>query len=233
MGTRSAALRDPWLAVAAACALGFLVLAAIVNGQGYVAFDRPVIDATRGLPVPVAAWEAITAAGGLVLVAVGVGLVAWLLLRRQYRLALVVAVALIGASLFTEAVKQFVERPRPPGQPVVYAPGYSFPSGHSLTGTVTYGLVAFVAWRTALALAVRRAIVAACVALAAGVGLSRIALGVHYPSDVLAGWLAGTAIVATVVVVAHVIDAAARAREAASDARPDAPAGGAVGRPGA
>jgi undecaprenyl-diphosphatase len=208
MHTRPAPFRDPWSWAAAACALGFLALALIVNGQGYVAFDQSVIDAVQGLPIPSAVWEAITAAGGVALIPIGIALVGWLLLRRQYRLALVVAVALIGGTLFTEAVKQLVERPRPPGQPVVFAPGYSFPSGHTLNGTVTYGLVAFVAWRSALPLASRRAIVGGLVALIAAVGLSRIALGVHYPSDVLAGWLAGAAIVATVVVVAHVLDGA-------------------------
>jgi len=206
MRIRPAPNRDPWSWVAVACALGFLALAVIVNGQGSVAFDQPAIDAVQGLPIASGTWEAITAAGGVILIPIGVALVAWLLLKRQYRLALVVAVALIGGTLFTEAVKQLVERPRPPGQPVVLAPGYSFPSGHTLNGTVTYGLVAFVVWRSALPLAARRAIVGGLVALIAAIGLSRIALGVHYPSDVLAGWLAGTAIVATVVVVARVLD---------------------------
>jgi undecaprenyl-diphosphatase len=200
---------DPATWVAVACALAFLALAAVVNGQVFVAFDEPVISAVKGLPIPAGAWEAITAAGGVILVPIGIALVAWLLLRRRYRLALVVAVALIGASLFTEGVKLFVARPRPPGQPTVYAPGYSFPSGHTLNSTVTYGLIAFVAWRSALPLAARRAVVVALTALIVGVGLSRIALGVHYPSDVLAGWLAGTAIVAIAVAVAHLSRAVA------------------------
>ena len=201
-------VRDPSAWVAGACALAFLVLAAVVNGQGYVAFDETVIASVKGLPVPAGAWEAITAAGGVALIPVGVALVASLLLRRQYRLALLVAVALIGASLFTEGAKHFVARPRPPGQPVVFAPGYSFPSGHTLNSTVTYGLTAFVAWRSALPLAARRAIVVILVGLIGAVGLSRIALGVHYPSDVLAGWLAGMAIVAIAVVAAHLAEAA-------------------------
>jgi membrane-associated phospholipid phosphatase len=211
MHTRRSAIRDPWLIVAVGCALAFLALAAVVNGRGYVGFDQTVIAAVQGLPIPAGTWEAITAAGGILLVPVGVALVAWLVLRRQYRLAVIVAVALIAGTLFTEGVKQLVARPRPPGQPTVYAPGYSFPSGHTLNSTVTYGLMAFVASRSALPLAARRAIVAILVALIAAIGLSRIALGVHYPSDVLAGWLAGTAIVATVVVVAHVMDARERA----------------------
>jgi len=224
-------VRDPAAWVAAASALGFLVLALVVNGQGFVAFDQPVIAAVQGLPIPSGAWEAITAAGGILLVPIGVALVAWLLLRRQYRLALIVAVALIGASLFTEVVKQIVERPRPPGQPVVFAPGYSFPSGHTLNGTVTYGLVAFVAWRSSLPRGARIAIVAALVALIAAVGLSRIALGVHYPSDVLAGWLAGTAIVTAAIVVTHLwggvtsVDRPLGADRAVPGSSRDAPAG--------
>ena len=201
-------LRDPATWVAFACGLAFLVLAAIVNGQGYAAFDEPVIAFVQGLPIPSGAWEAITAAGGFVLIPIGIALVAWLVVSRRYRLAVIVAAALLGASFLTEAVKVFVARPRPPGQPVVYAPGYSFPSGHTLNSTVTYGLIAFLAWRSALPVAVRRMVAVALAAHIVGVGLSRIALGVHYPSDVLAGWLAGIAIVAIAVVAAHLAEAA-------------------------
>ncbi len=76
------------------------------------------------------------------------------------------------------------------------APGYSFPSGHTLNSTVTYGLLALVAWRARLAVLARRAAVAIAVVLPFLIGLSRIALGVHYPTDILGGWLAGIAFVA-------------------------------------
>ena len=88
-----------------------------------------------------------------------------------------------------------VGRPRPPGFSADEL-GYSFPSGHTLNSTTTYGLLALIAWRSQRPLLERRVAIAIGVMVPILVGLSRIALGVHYPSDVLGGWLAGVAFVA-------------------------------------
>jgi undecaprenyl-diphosphatase len=192
---------DPWLLVALTCAIGFVLLGVVVNGRGWFAFDEPVAALVQSLPIPTEAWLAITQAGGWILLPVGAGLVLGLLALRQYRLAVVVAVALLGATFLTDHVKDLISRPRPP-DPLVTVDGYSFPSGHSLMSATTYGLVALVAWRSELPVGARRVIVAALVVVGLLVGLSRSGLGVHYPSDVLAGWLAGVAIVATVAAIA-------------------------------
>jgi membrane-associated phospholipid phosphatase len=209
-------VRDPAAWVAIACAIGFLLVGVVVNGQGHIGLDAPASSFVKSLPVPTDAWALLTAAGGLILVPIGIVLVVGLLLVGQVRMAIVVAAALVLGALGTELVKLLIARPRPPGDPLVGAPGYSFPSGHTLNSTVTYGLVALVAWRSRLPLPVRRVLVVALVVLIVLVGLSRIALGVHYPSDVLAGWLAGTAIVATVVVLT---------RRPVADRPPDRPSG--------
>jgi undecaprenyl-diphosphatase len=195
MNLRSAR-RDVWPWVGLACALAFLVVAALVVRRGGLAFDEPFAAALQGLPVSVELWKAITALGGAILVPIGVAFVLVALLTGRVRLALIVAVVLIAATLFTDAVKEYVARPRPAGEPLVSASGYGFPSGHALNSTATYGLLAVVAWRSRLPLVLRRAAVAVGVTLPFLVGLSRIALGVHYPSDVLGGWLAGVAFVA-------------------------------------
>ena len=191
----------PLLDLASACAVGFLVLAAVVSRQGSVGFDEPLIAFVTGLGIPPEAWRAVTELGGLVLVPVGVGLVAWLLWRGRRVDAIVVAVALVGATLFTDVVKELVARPRPPGPHLAPAGGYSFPSGHTLNSTATYGLVALYAWRSGMAPTARRVAVAVLAAIPFLVGLSRIALGVHYPSDVLGGWLAGMAVVFAVAAI--------------------------------
>jgi undecaprenyl-diphosphatase len=188
--------RDPWPWVGLACALAFLVLATLVVRRGGFAFDEPLAAAVQALPVPVGFWEACTFLGGAILVPIGVVSVLGAGLSRRIRLALIIVIVLIGAALFTELVKDVVARPRPTMDPLVTAQGYSFPSGHSLNSTVTYGLLALVAWRTRLRLAVRRAAAVVGVVVPVLVGLSRIALGVHWPTDVLAGWLAGVAFVA-------------------------------------
>jgi undecaprenyl-diphosphatase len=153
-------------------------------------------------------WRALTLAGGTFLVLVAAALVVGLVALGRLRLAIVVAVALIGSTLFTDAAKDLVSRPRPAGDPLVTADGYSFPSGHSLNSAATNGIAALLIWRSSLPPRARKGLAATLVALVVSIGLSRIALGVHYPSDVVAGWLAGTAIVAVVAL----IDRADRAR---------------------
>jgi len=201
-------LGDPRAVLAIAATVGFVLLAAVAGGAGAVGFDAPVTEAVTRLPVPTAAWRTVTdAGGGMLLLPIGVLFVLGLLLGRRPGLALLVAVVLIAMAFGTDQVKEIVARPRPPDVSPALARGFSFPSAHALQSVVVYGLIALVVWRSRLPPLPRLAAVAAAAVLAVLVGLSRIALGVHYPSDVVAGWMAGTAILAGVVFVTRASDA--------------------------
>jgi membrane-associated phospholipid phosphatase len=191
----SAVRRDPWPWVALASGLAFLVLATVVARRGGLPGDGPIADAIRRLPIPIGFWQACTFLGGAVLIPIGVTFVLVAAVGRRPRLALIVAITLLVATFFTDAIKDYVARPRPP-DPIVPATGYGFPSGHTLNSTATYGLLALVTWRARLRASVRRLAVVAGIVLPALIGLSRIALGVHWPSDVVGGWLLGTMLVA-------------------------------------
>ena len=202
MGNLTRPRSAPLWILTVACAAGFVILATVVSRQGSVGFDEQVILFVTGLGISPGTWRAMTdLGGGLVLVPVGVGLVLWLLWQRRPVDAAVVAIGLLAATLFNDAVKDLVARPRPPGPPLAPAVGHSFPSGHTLNGTATCGLVALSACRSRLAPTARRVAVAVLVAIPFLVGLSRIALGVHYPSDVLGGWLAGLAVISMIAAV--------------------------------
>jgi undecaprenyl-diphosphatase len=120
----------------------------------------------------------------------------WLVWRRLPRLALFVVVTLVGSSILNTLVKLAVDRSRPVlPNPVAHANGMSFPSGHAQSATVAAAVLLLVflpvlrgAWRP-IALVVAAAYVAA-------IGFARVALGVHYVSDVLAGYVLGAAWVA-------------------------------------
>ena len=201
MSDRAPSLRnDPWTWVGILCAIAFVVLAVVVNEAGAVGFDDPVIAFVKGLPVPTDVWTAITAAGGAILIPIGIGIVVTLLALRRVRTAVIYGMALLGASLATQVIKVSIGRLRPPEGAAVPAPGFSFPSGHTLNGTVTYGLIALLVWRSDLPVWFRRVVAVALGTLVVLIGLSRIALGVHYPSDVVGGWLGGLAIVSVVAV---------------------------------
>jgi undecaprenyl-diphosphatase len=119
--------------------------------------------------------------------------VCWLLYRRQPRLAAFVLVTAGGSSVLNNAIKLAVSRARPHlADPVAIAGGKSFPSGHAQAAIVGYGILLLVF----LPVISRRAgpwVVAGAAFMVLLIGFSRIALGVHYFSDVIGGCLIGGA----------------------------------------
>lgn len=122
--------------------------------------------------------------------------VIWCLVRRRWMLAGWLAVVVAGSALLSTLVKNAVERTRPPTLGVLAsAHGFSFPSGHTQAATVTYAaIVLVVGWILIRpGPAVRRVSAVLVVLVVGAVGLSRVFLGVHWPTDVLGGWLIGSA----------------------------------------
>lgn len=129
------------------------------------------------------------------------GLATWLGIRRRIRMALFVAVTVEVSPLLNQVMKTIVHRPRPVwADPVASASGASFPSGHAQAAVVGYGVLVLVLLPS-LRRAFRVMVVSAGVLMVLAIGFSRVALGVHYVSDVVAGWALGVAWVASMIVV--------------------------------
>lgn len=113
-----------------------------------------------------------------------------LLLRRRWREACFTALAFAGSALLNLATKQFFQRDRPTlWESIAPEPTYSFPSGHAM-GSMTFACaIILLTWNTRW----RWPVLAAAISFAVLVSASRIYLGVHYPSDILAGWCAAIA----------------------------------------
>lgn len=116
-----------------------------------------------------------------------------LLVRRQALLAAYLVVTGLGTLAMDPTLKLLVGRLRPVvSEPVASAPGNSFPSGHALGSTVAYGALLLV-FLPAIPRRLRGVAIAGATTLVVVIGFTRVALGVHYVSDVIAGWLLGVA----------------------------------------
>lgn len=132
-------------------------------------------------------------------VIVGIGLAAALtgaVWRKVRGAAWTLPIAIFGSGLIIQIVKMFVQRPRPAAvphgfQPLLHETGYSFPSGHSLIAMTVYGLLGYFALHLVSHRWARVTIRVLTVLLVFAIGASRVYVGVHYPTDVLAGWTAG------------------------------------------
>jgi uncharacterized protein (TIGR03382 family) len=182
-----------------AVVLALLAVAGVVAafvGAGPARADRAVLGDAIGARSPALTTlaSAITTVGSTAsmgLLAVLVGL--WLMRRRRPVDAVFVVGTMAGASLLFTGVKRLLDRPRPPlVDQLVSASNESLPSGHATMAVAVLGSLVVLAWhgRTTGA---RLAMVAAALLWAGAVGLTRVYLGVHWFSDVLAGWLVGGA----------------------------------------
>jgi undecaprenyl-diphosphatase len=119
---------------------------------------------------------------------------ALLVVKGDRRGATLLVGSSLASALLTVVVKNILERPRPDLAPrLVEVTGLSYPSGHSLASAAAYVTAALVVARHAPRLPERMGIVAFTGVIVLLIGASRVYLGVHYPSDVLAGILLGTA----------------------------------------
>lgn len=178
----------------------------VLEGDGIAALDRPVLRwlaAHRDGEMTVA-MELLTSLGGPVVLpliaAAGALLLSWR--ARSWTAAAVVALTATGSGVITLAGKHLVGRQRPALEYSVTGDGgFSFPSGHALNSLAILGVLAVLLARTMHSWS-RRVWTLTCAAVVIGlIGLSRLYLGVHWLTDVLAAWLLGGLWLTTVIVV--------------------------------
>lgn len=183
---RDGAARAPVYAAVA----GVIWLAMFVEGAGPV--DQDLLKAlySGGGPVLAEAARLVTLLGGGYFVTGATALAAIVLVRRkQHWPATVLFAGNLAGRLLVEFQKYELNRLRPDANPhLVHVYTLSFPSGHSANAVMTYVAMAVLLVRDRRG---RRLWVGAAIVLALLVGLSRVMLGVHWPSDVIAGWSFG------------------------------------------
>jgi undecaprenyl-diphosphatase len=135
----------------------------------------------------------LTALGGTtVLTLVSLAVVGFLLLQTRYRTALVVALTTLSGELLNQALKNAFSRPRPSIVPHLRAVfTTSFPSGHAMESAIVYLTLGAILMRVAESRLTKAYIMGIATLLTILVGVSRVYLGVHYPTDVIGGWIIG------------------------------------------
>lgn len=174
-------------------------------------FDVAVSGEVESVRAPMltALMYGFTVVGGVVGISVLAGLLVAALLaaRRRVDAAVVVALVAVGAAL-TVVLKGVFERVRPPAaQALIELPSsWSFPSGHTMGSLCLAAACCYVAIKSSWGRPLRVGVVVGSILFAAAVAVSRVYLGVHYPSDVLASLLLGGAVAASVFGVAASLD---------------------------
>jgi membrane-associated phospholipid phosphatase len=197
---RPAGVRDPsrllWAGAVAALAVGALLLLGTAITRHPFAFDRAIILAVHGAG-PVWLREAmidVTALGSTTVLTLAVATgAALLVVRGLWLTAALVVAATASGSMVVVALKSLFARTRPDFvDHIVTVGGASFPSGHSANSAIVYLTLASLLTQVVRGHATRRFVLTAAALLVTAIGCSRVYLGVHWPSDVLAGWSFGT-----------------------------------------
>jgi undecaprenyl-diphosphatase len=198
--------KEPLVFVAALLVvLGVVVFIALldeVREGDSMNFDNRVLRALRKPDDPaklIGPWwvrsvvRDVTALGsGVVLLMVVGAVLGFLIMIRRYHMMWLVLAATVGATAINSTIKGIVDRPRPTVVPrLTDVSSESFPSGHSAMSAAVYLTLGGLLAQTVSRRRVKLYFIFVAMAVTFLVGISRIALGAHYPTDVLAGWATG------------------------------------------
>jgi undecaprenyl-diphosphatase len=185
----------------------FAALADEVMEQDTLQLDNAVLAALRAHQSPMLdslAWFAsmLGAEGLAVLALVLAVILGW---QRRWGAVVGLLLTVVGAQLLNDVLKDWFQRTRPaPVGALIPAQVFSFPSGHAMVAAAFYLFVGYLAWRL-LRGRWRIVCVTGLVLIAFLIGLSRLYLGVHYLTDVVAGYIAGIAWTDAVIVGGHLL----------------------------
>lgn len=175
------------------CVALFLLIAIKYSGSKSFSIDWKLIDFSRSIRNDALTdfFKLLTHLGSFITVIILTVILAIILKPILLKIFVVVNVGAVGA--FCLVVKKIVERPRPVGVALIEETGFSFPSAHSMISVVFYGFLIFLVWKMIKNKTLNIVLSSAFTVLALTICYTRVYLGVHYITDVLAGALAGVA----------------------------------------
>jgi len=184
---------------------GFVGWAALVTQGKLVDFDLSIINWTQGLENDTLTniAKTITFIGsskGMIIVTLLAAIILFVFLGHRRELILLI-VSVGGVAILNEGLKMIYQRERPTLHRIIEETGFSFPSGHSMASFTLYAMLTYLLWRHIRSGRGRTIVLVVAAAIILMIGMSRIYLGVHYPSDVLGGYLISACWVALCIAV--------------------------------
>ncbi|MFB7637922.1 phosphatase PAP2 family protein [Peribacillus butanolivorans] len=174
--------------------IGFSIMAFTISAYEFLNFDKTVISFVQGLESPflTTIMKGFTFIGSSISIIILSLLVLFYLYKvLKHRLELVLfSAVMVGSALLNLILKLFFQRARPDLHRLIEIGGYSFPSGHAMNAFTLYGILTFLLWRHISTMWGRTLLILFSVMMILTIGISRIYLGVHYPSDIIGGYLA-------------------------------------------
>lgn len=186
----------------------FAILANELSEQELDQFDLPIISWVQSFIHPqltslMKLFTWIGSGGAIVLILV---LSIFIMVRNKKRWeALFLFIAISGGTVFNQLLKWIYKRERPEIHRLIEETNYSFPSGHSMASFIFYGMLGYFLFLFVQTKWGKIGIITMTSILILIIGLSRVYLGVHYPSDVLAGFAAGGAWLTICLIGLHII----------------------------
>jgi undecaprenyl-diphosphatase len=193
-GTNTVLLRS--LVIAIVILSIFFWIAHLVGQQRIAAFDNRITDAIRSISSnELTKWmKGFTAIGSGIYIICIIVIMTAVLAVIGYRRELLFFIGVIGcSSLLNLALKTIFHRARPDIHRIIDASGFSFPSGHSMAAFTLYGIMIYFLWKHIHNIWIRTCVIFLGIMIVLMIGISRIYLGVHYPSDVIGGYLISAA----------------------------------------
>lgn len=174
--------------------IGFSFMAFIISRHNILAFDHTIISFVQGLETPsltaIMKWFTFIGSGdSIMVIALIVMFFLYIVLHHRSELVFFIIVVM-GAGFLNGILKDYFHRARPDLHRLIEIGGYSFPSGHAMSAMAVYGALAFLLWRHISTRFGRSLLIIFSAMMIFMIGISRVYLGVHYPSDIIGGYFA-------------------------------------------
>jgi undecaprenyl-diphosphatase len=173
---------------------GFIILSNLVEAEQLIVFDEVVIEVVQGLEAKglTSAMMFFTFIGSLkFIVFLTIPIFLFLFYVLKHRLEILVFLSVVYITpILNRLLKLYFQRARPDFNTLIEIGGYSFPSGHAMNAFSFYSILAFLLWRHVPTRMGGIAVIFISTLMIFAIGLSRVYLGVHYPSDIIGGFLA-------------------------------------------